>query len=130
MECDDLFPQSSLPAEPHLPLRGWSAARSGRGASPILSGLALEAEIASLDRLDLQALSVRWRRLFRGAPPRHLPRYLLARLIAYKLQANAFGELDRSKGRFLDQIAQSARSLQLDWRRQVSYKLRAGTCQS
>jgi hypothetical protein len=50
---------------------------------------------------------VRWRRLFRGAPPRHLPRYLLARLIAYKLQANAFGELDRSTVRFLDQVARA-----------------------
>ena len=65
----------------------------------------LSAEIAALGELDLHGLRLRWRRLFRKPAPPHLPRYLLLRIIAYRIQANAYGDLDRETVRFLDRIA-------------------------
>jgi hypothetical protein len=38
------------------------------------------------------------------APP-HLPRSVLLRIIAYRIQANAYGDLDRATLSFLDKIA-------------------------
>src|SRR5918995_5799544 len=62
-------------------------------------------EIARLGALDLDALRLRWRKLFRASAPPHLPRHLLVRIIAYRIQANAYGDLDRATLRFLDEIA-------------------------
>jgi hypothetical protein len=62
-------------------------------------------EIARLGDLDLDALRLRWRKLFRAGAPPHLPRSLLLRIIAYRIQANAYGDLDRATLRFLDKIA-------------------------
>jgi hypothetical protein len=62
-------------------------------------------EIARLGALDLDALRLRWRKLFRASAPPHLPRSLLLRIIAYRIQANAYGDLDRATLRFLDKIA-------------------------
>src|SRR6478609_9871526 len=63
----------------------------------------LAAEIEDLSRLDLDELRVRWRQRLRSAPP-HLSRSLLLRLLAYKLQARAFGDLDRETARALVRI--------------------------
>jgi hypothetical protein len=60
---------------------------------------ALNRELDELTRLDLPDLRVRWRKLMRTAPPDHLPRSLLLRVLAYKLQARAFGDLDPSRMR-------------------------------
>src|SRR5215218_10411516 len=64
-------------------------------------------EIARLSNLDLDALRLRWRKLFRAGAPPHLPRSLLLRIIAYRIQANAYGDLDRATLRFLDKIARA-----------------------
>ena len=56
----------------------------------------LSAEIAGLKELDLEGLRKRWRKLFRAAAPPHLPKYLLFRVLAYRIQANALGDLDRA----------------------------------
>lgn len=37
----------------------------------------------------------------------HLPRYLLVRIIAYRIQANAFGDLDRKTVQFLEQVTKA-----------------------
>jgi hypothetical protein len=75
------------------------------GAAPAASNAPdLSAEIAALSDLDLNALRLRWRRLFRKPAPPHLLRYLLLRIIAYRIQANAYGDLDRETIRFLDRI--------------------------
>jgi hypothetical protein len=42
-----------------------------------------------------------------GVPPQgpdHLPRHLLYRMIAYRLQAERLGDLNRDTQRFLDQV--------------------------
>ena len=45
-----------------------------------------------------------WRKRLRSAPPA-LPRPLLMRVLAYRLQARAHGDLDPESGRTLDRIA-------------------------
>ena len=65
----------------------------------------ISAEVAALNDLDIHELRIRWRKLFRKSVPAHLPRYLVLRIIAYRIQANAFGDLDRETARYLDRIA-------------------------
>jgi hypothetical protein len=77
--------------------------------SPLLCALTIEDEVASLDRLDVHALRIRWRKLFRSVAPPHLQRSLLLRIIAYRIQANAFGDLDGETVRFLDEIGRAHR---------------------
>ena len=42
--------------------------------------------------------------MFRRAAPPHLPRHLLFRILAYRLQANHLGDLDADSRRLLDRI--------------------------
>ena len=69
--------------------------------TPAHTGVDLAAEIEVLSRLDRHGLRVRWRKLLRSTPPEYLGRALLLRLLAYKLQARAYGELDRETARYL-----------------------------
>ena len=69
----------------------------------------LEDEIAHLRDLDLHGLRTRWHSVFRRKAPDHLPRHLLYRMIAYRLQAERLGDLDRDTQRFLDQVAAGTR---------------------
>jgi hypothetical protein len=55
--------------------------------------------------LDVRDLRARWRNAFRPAPPRHLPRHLLFRVLAYRLQADRLGDLDSEGQRLLDGAA-------------------------
>jgi broad specificity phosphatase PhoE len=59
-------------------------------------------ELARLRELDVGALRNRWHTLFRQKPPTHLPRHLLYRLLAYRLQADQLGDLDAESKRLLD----------------------------
>jgi Protein of unknown function (DUF2924) len=70
----------------------------------------LEAEITHLRDLDLSGLRARWRSVFRRKAPDHLPKHLLYRILAYRLQADRFGDLDRDTQRFLDQVAAGTRN--------------------
>lgn len=56
---------------------------------------------ANLEGLDLNGLRRQWRAYLGGEPPAHLPRWLLARVLAYRLQSDAFGDLDKSIQRIL-----------------------------
>jgi hypothetical protein len=67
-------------------------------------GEALDTEIARLDGLDVQELRARWHTAFRRRAPPHLPRHLLFRVLAYRLQADRLGELDADTRRLLDRI--------------------------
>src|SRR5436190_23387245 len=48
---------------------------------------ALDNEIARLRGLDVGDLRARWHAVFRRHAPPHLPRHLLFRILAYRLQA-------------------------------------------
>jgi Protein of unknown function (DUF2924) len=63
---------------------------------------ALDIEIAHLRELDVGALRARWHTLFGRRPLPHLPRHLLFRIMAYRLQADLLGDLDAESQRLLD----------------------------
>jgi hypothetical protein len=54
----------------------------------------LEIEIADLRDLDLKSLRLRWRGVTGRSAPIHLQRHLLFAMLAYRIQADAFGDLD------------------------------------
>jgi hypothetical protein len=56
----------------------------------------LEAAVASLSGLNADQLRLQWRNHLGGIPPAHLPGWLMARVLAYRIQAAAFGDLDRA----------------------------------
>ena len=58
----------------------------------MISGL--EAEVASLEALDLHALRDKWRERF-GAPPKFRSTEMLRLLLAWRIQAVALGGLDK-----------------------------------
>jgi Protein of unknown function (DUF2924) len=70
----------------------------------------VEGEIARLRDLDLPGLRARWRTMFRRTAPDHLPRRLLFRVLAHRLQTERFGDLDRDTQRFLDRVASGAQA--------------------
>jgi hypothetical protein len=65
---------------------------------------AIEAEITRIRSLPLDALRRRWRVMFGRTPPA-LSKDLLGRMLACRLQEQAFGSLDRESLRFLDGLA-------------------------
>jgi hypothetical protein len=71
--------------------------------------MSVEIEIAHLRGLDLGGLHARWQSVFRRPAPRHLTRQLLFAVIAYRLQADRFGDLDHATKQVLDRaIAKEA----------------------
>jgi hypothetical protein len=62
----------------------------------------LTIEIARLRDLDIGELRNRWQAVFGRRPPVHLPRHLLFRVLAYRLQADHLGDLDAECQRLLD----------------------------
>jgi hypothetical protein len=62
----------------------------------------LDIEIARLRGLDVGELRARWRTVFRRRAPARLPRHLLYRILAFRLQADRLGDLDAETLRFLD----------------------------
>jgi hypothetical protein len=76
------------------PMAPTSGASLPLDASPLLI-------VASLEGLDLNGLRRQWRAHLGGEPPAHLQRWLLMRVLAYRLQADAFGGLDKSVRRIL-----------------------------
>ena len=96
-----------------------SAARSDRKP--------LEVEIARLRDLDLEDLRARWQTVFRRRPPSYLRRHLLFRVLAYRVQAAALGDLDRDCQRLLDHAAVSDATRKQLWLKRVITTLQQGT---
>ena len=69
----------------------------------------LNEEIARLRDLDLKGLRARWQSMIGRAAHPQLPRHLLFAMVAYRLQADALGDLDAPTLRLLAK-AGSARS--------------------
>ena len=68
----------------------------------------LDIEIARLRGLDVGELQARWHTVFRRRAPAHLPRHLLYRILAYRLQADRLDDLDAETLRFLDRSGSAA----------------------
>ena len=67
----------------------------------------LKSGIDEIERLSLDDLRLRWRNATGRLAPAHLSRALLARLLAYRLQARAFGDLDQKSVRALQRWSES-----------------------
>jgi hypothetical protein len=98
---------------------------SGRAAKP-LAKTAPEASppldasvfsiVAGLEGHDFNGLRCRWRAHLGGEPPAHLRRWLLMRVLAYRLQADAFGGLDKSIERMLPSKKEQGAAVPFDRR--------------
>src|SRR5260370_33525561 len=81
--------------------------RNGRSTKTSVEG-----EIAHLRGLDLKGLRARWQSVFQRPAPAHLTRHLLFAVIAYRVQADRFGDLDHQTKQVLDRtVAQEASAL-------------------
>jgi len=70
----------------------------------------VEDEIAHLRGLDLKGLRSRWQGVFQRPAPAHLTRHLLFAVIAYRVQADHFCDLDHETKLVLDRtVAKEAR---------------------
>ena len=85
-------------------------------------------EIARLRDLDIAQLRNRWQTVFGRRSPSQLPRHLLLRVLAYRLQADHLGDLDGECRRLLDRSGSpeeaGRRAVDLSWR---TAELRPGT---
>jgi hypothetical protein len=101
--------------------------RNGR----VTTETSVEDEIVHLRGLDLNGLRARWRSVLQRPAPDHLPRHLLFAIIAYRIQADRFGDLDHETRQLLDHTgaketgtAMSAQLVSFDQKRT---ELRPGT---
>jgi Protein of unknown function (DUF2924) len=79
--------------------------RNGRASTKT----SVEDEIAHLRGLDLRGIRSRWQSVFARPALAHLTRHLLFAVIAYRLQADRFGDLDHITKQVLDRtIAKEA----------------------
>ncbi len=62
----------------------------------------IDVEIARLRDLDVGQLRSRWQAVFGRPAPPHLARHLLFRSLAYRLQADRWGDLEGETKRLLD----------------------------
>lgn len=86
----------------------------------------LEREVARLRGLDVKALRARWHTVFRRRAPAHLPRHLLFRVLAYRLQADRLGDLDDGTKRLLERPNETD-SMRTAQRSQDKRHLKPGT---
>ena len=65
----------------------------------------IEIEIVRLRDLDTRALRLRWQGITGRAAPPHVPKHLLVAMLAYRLQADALGDLDAASVQLLTRAA-------------------------
>jgi hypothetical protein len=86
------------------------AVSSVRVSANLRDAAGLSAELAKLEKLGLDDLRLQWRNRWGRLAPARLPRGLLYRVMAYRLQAETFGDLDRETKRLLDRLAEQTPS--------------------
>ncbi len=69
----------------------WSSPGGARASDDLFE---LGRLAASLPKLDKPQLLLSWRNQLGGTAPAHLPGWLLARLLTFRLQAQTFGDVD------------------------------------
>jgi len=70
-----------------------------------IDAAAIENEVDQVRSLDIDALRKRWRMMFGAIPSEGLTKDIIARMIAYRIQEEAFGGLDREMIKLLDRLA-------------------------
>ncbi len=68
----------------------------------------LDAQIAGLKTANAEDLRRRWQSAFSKPCPSHPPRHLLMGMLAYRLQANAHGDLSNEHRKYLDAVGRAA----------------------
>ena len=98
--------------------------REKRRNCPVSTKASIDDEIVHLRGLDLKGLRARWQSVLQRPAPDHLPRHLLFAIIAYRIQADRFGDLDHETRQLLDRTgaketgtAMSARLVSFDQKR-------------
>jgi hypothetical protein len=89
-------------------------------AQRTVDAAAIEAEVDLVRSLGIDALRQRWRLMFGAVAPKGLTRDIIARMIAYRVQEEAFGGLDRETAKLLDRLARGEKP-------ELSRRLKAGT---
>jgi hypothetical protein len=77
---------------------------------------AIEAEVNQIRSLGIDALRQRWRMMFGAIPPKGLTKDIIGRMIAYRIQEEAFGGLDRETVKLLDRLASGEKATELNRR--------------
>src|SRR3979490_2012472 len=98
--------------------------REKRRKGHITAEISVEDEIVHLRGLDLKGRGARWQSVLQRPAPDHLPRHLLFAIIAYRIQADRFGDLGHETRQLLDRTgakesgtAMSARLVSFDQKR-------------
>ena len=82
---------------------------------------AIDAEVDHVRSLGIVALRTRWRSMFDKSPPAGLTKDIIARMIASRIQEEAFGGLDKDSIKLLDRLARG------DKPGEVNRRLKPGT---
>jgi Protein of unknown function (DUF2924) len=77
--------------------------RESRPAPSSIPANSLDALVAGLADLDVDKLRLQWRNHLGGTPPAHLPRWLLARILAQRIQIATLGDHDKATLRVIRQ---------------------------
>jgi Protein of unknown function (DUF2924) len=85
-------------------------------AQRTINAAAIEAEVDQIRSLGVDALRARWRMLFGAVPPKGLTKDMIGRMIAYRIQEEAFGGLDRETVKLLDRLARGEKPNELNRR--------------
>ena len=93
--------------EPKGPVSKIAQRQSAQARAPVdvFDRPRVDAEIEALGKLGLEELRLQWRNRWGRLAPAHLSRALLFRLVAFRIQADAFGDLDRQNVKMLDRLA-------------------------
>jgi hypothetical protein len=86
------------------------SSRGARGVSVIetaaeITTVSVVDELVRLEALDPEALRRRWRAVMGHDAPPSVPKFLLLRVLAYRLQADAGGDLDLETRKYLAGVA-------------------------
>jgi hypothetical protein len=84
-----------------------------KSAARGFAGCSMQEEIAHLRGLDLKGLQARWRSVMGRPAPLHLPRHLMFGILAWRIQADALGDLDGESMRLLKQTASASAADQI-----------------
>ena len=85
-------------------------------AQRTIDAAAIGAEVDQIRSLGIDALRARWRMLFGAVPPKGLTKDIIGRMIAYRIQEQAFGGLDRETVKLLDRLARGQKPNELNRR--------------